>query len=79
MHAANVCHVCMHNFLLVQHFQLIMQTFVLARFEPSLVFVSQVAVQALVHNIYITLAYMCTCILYSGKFSCSTKFRGFRG
>jgi hypothetical protein len=31
-----------------QHFQLILQTFVLARFEPSLVFVSQVAVQALV-------------------------------
>ena len=42
------------SFLSVQHFQLIMQTFVLARFEPSLVFVSQVAVQALVH-VYITL------------------------
>ena len=57
---------CMYTSLLVQHFQLIMQTFVLARFEPSLVFVSQVAVQALVH-IYImlwTLAYMCTCTLY---------------
>ena len=37
------------NFLFLQHFQLLMQTFVLARFEPSLVFVSQVAAQALVH------------------------------
>ena len=35
-------------FLFLQHFQLLMQTFVLARFEPSLVFVSQVAAQALV-------------------------------
>lgn len=36
------------SILSIQHFQLIMQTFVLARFEPSLVFVSQVAAQALV-------------------------------
>ena len=38
------------SLLSIQHFQLIMQTFVLARFEPSLVFVSQVAAQALVRR-----------------------------
>ena len=35
-------------FVLPQHFQLLMQTFVLTRFEPSLVFLSQIAVQAIV-------------------------------
>ena len=31
-----------------QHFQLLMQTFVLSRFEPSLVFLSQISAQAIV-------------------------------
>ena len=35
-------------FLLSQHFQLLTQTFVLTRFEPSLVFLSQIALQAIV-------------------------------
>ena len=39
-----------YRILLLQHYQLLMQTFVLSRFEPSLVFLSQVAAQAVVSN-----------------------------
>ena len=40
---------CLHVFFFpFQHFQLLMQTFVLSRFEPSLVFLSQISAQAIV-------------------------------
>ena len=36
----------------MQHFQLLMQTFILVRFEPSLQFLSKIAAQAIVSKYY---------------------------
>lgn len=51
----------------LQHFQLLLQTFVLSRFEPSLVFLSQISAQAIVRPKFDTL-HLWRCILKSHAF-----------
>ena len=55
-------HILLCSFLIIsQHFQLLLQTFLLARFEKSLLFLSQIAAQALVGvviDLYLLISYI---------------------
>ena len=57
---AKIFHFCL------QHFQLLMQTFVLVRFEPSLQFLSRIAAQAIVSKLILYRQYQFCCTL-AGK------------